>query len=81
MAEEKDLTQQEKVIEQKSEQAQQKELTPETKIPFTPQEVKEEEIIGTTGKLVTDKEAKGADPVDKEEFRVKAPEKVDAKTF
>lgn len=77
----KDLTQQEEVIKQKSEQAQQKKLTPETKIPFTPQEVKGEEIIGTTGKLVTDKEAKGADPVDKEEFRVKAPEKVDAKTF
>ena len=42
---EKDLTEQEQVIEQKSEQAQQQALAPQETIKFEPQKVREEELI------------------------------------
>ena len=79
---EKDLTEQEQVIEQKSEQAQQKELSPETKVPFTPQEIQQDELLKVDDeKKITKKEVESAGPIDLEKFKVKAPEKVDAKTY
>ena len=39
-----DLTEQEKVIEQKSEQAQQTELPSQVKVPFSPQQIKDQEF-------------------------------------
>ena len=77
MAEEKDLTQQEKVIEQKSEQAQQKTLAPEETLKVETQQVKDEELIKERPEylLPEREEVKGKGDVDLDKFSQTIPTK------
>ena len=85
----KDLTEQEKVIEQKSDQAQQTSLADPVKVPFTEQQVKDEELLTPkTEYMETDKEVKGVSDteartgsVNIDEFKGTTPAKADAKTY
>ena len=84
-----DLTEQEKVIEQKSEQAQQTELADQVKVPFSPQQIKDQELLTPKDEYMeTEKELKGSSDteartgaVNIDEFKGVAPTKVDAQTY
>jgi hypothetical protein len=71
----KDLTEQEQVIEQKSEQAQKKELAPEETIKYTPQQVEDEEVMTTEGKLLSEPEDITATKIDTSKFKQEKPTK------
>ena len=79
---EKDLTEQEEVIEQKSEQAQQQALAPQETIKFEPQKVREEELIKSKEDyLLTDAKDIKVDTIDLDKFDQEAPAKTSAKTY
>jgi len=71
----KDLTEQEQVIQQKSEQAQKKELAPEETITYTPQQVEDEEVLTTEGKLLSEPEDITATKIDTSKFQQEKPTK------
>lgn len=71
----KDLTDQEQVIKQKSEQAQKKELAPEETITYDPQQVKDKELLTTKGKLLSEPEDITATKIDTSKFEQEKPTK------
>ena len=80
---EKDLTEQEEVIEQKSEQAQQKALAPQETIKFEPQKVREEELVKPKEDyLLTDPKDIKVDTIELDKFDQETPtKKAPAKTY